>query len=387
MGNPGKMIRVWSRTLVVGAVVAASACSFTDDTLWPTLTGSDPAGQSNRARAQTAQAAPAQPSASGAPAARPQPSPLPTAAVAPLTETFVGKKVEELRAELARLQNSLVQNNTKLQDLRSAMVQESQRYHGIVSNINARLQVGTTPGNPILVQQFNAAQSELDRVSNSIGGMNTLFTSISGDSTLSAYLSESTRAAFGLSGAIDEDHTQLAIIEDDVNRTVVLVDRLLKEVADDIRRQTNYVATERSNLNLLSTGVKTGEVYGASLINRAGMATGGDFSPVVGSADITNRRPLVVVRFDRANVPYQQALYNAVSRALERRPNVAFDVVAVAPTVGGQAAVAMNTTRARRHAEGILRSLVEMGMPANRVALTSTTSGNATANEVHVYVR
>lgn len=321
------------------------------------------------------------------PAARP-PVPVPSPVPVPqITDTFVSKKADELRGELTRLQNSIMQNNSKLQDLRSSMVQDSQRYHAIVSAINARLQVGTTPGNPILVQQFNAAQAELGRVSNSIAGMNGLFTAVSGDSTLSAYLSESARSAFGLSGAIDEDHTKLAIIEDDVNRTVVLVDRLLKEAADDIRRQTNYVSTERSNLNLLSSGVKIGEVYGASLINRAGMATTADLAPVIGSADIANRRPLVIVRFDRANVPYQQALYNAVSRALERRPSVAFDLVAVAPTVGGQAAVAMNTTRARRHAETILLSLVEMGMPANRVALTSTTSAGATANEVHLYVR
>ena len=45
------------------------------------------------------------------------------------------------------------------------------------------------------------------------------------------------------------------------------------------------------------------------------------------------RRPLVVIRFDRANVPYEQALYTAVSRALERRPQALFDLVAVAHAV------------------------------------------------------
>ena len=69
------------------------------------------------------------------------------------------------------------------------------------------------------------------------------------------------------------------------------------------------------------------------------------------------RRPLLVVRFDRNDVPYKQALYNAVSRVLEKRPEAVFDLVAVAPSEGGQARVALNSNKSRRHAEGVLRSL------------------------------
>jgi hypothetical protein len=34
-----------------------------------------------------------------------------------------------------------------------------------------------------------------------------------------------------------------------------------------------------------------------------------------------------------------------------------------------------------------MRSLVDMGLPPSRVAMSSTTSENATTNEVHLYVR
>ncbi len=305
------------------------------------------------------------------------------------TGTFVGKKVDDLRKELQRLQSSIGQHNKALQQMRGKVVQDSQRYHGTVAAINARLQVGTTPGNPILVQQFNSAQSELDRLAVDIGEMNRLATAVSSDSTMSAYLVESARATFSISGAVDEDHRQLAILEDEVNRTVVLIDRLLKEVANDVRRQTAYVSTERSNLNLLSAGVKSGEIYGGSLANRA-MASAASNMPSgmpKGAVDITGRRPLVVIRFDRQNVPFQQALYNAVSRVLERRPNATFDLVAVAPASGGPARVALNSTKARRHAEGVLRSLVEMGLPPNRVTVAAKTSNAAKINEVHLYLR
>ena len=44
----------------------------------------------------------------------------------------------------------------------------------------------------------------------------------------------------------------------------------------------------------------------------------------------TARRPLVTIRFDRPNPAYEQPLYTAVSRALERRPSATFELVGVA---------------------------------------------------------
>jgi len=94
----------------------------------------------------------------------------------------------------------------------------------------------------------------------------------------------------------------------------------------------------------------------------------------------------VVIRFDRPDVAYEQALYSAVSRALERRPNATFELVAVAPTSGGAARIALNTNKARRSAESVLGSLQRMGMPAERVGLSARTSQTAQTNEVHLYL-
>ncbi len=380
---------------LVASALLLSGCSF-PDTLWPSLTGEEPSG--NAARQSQATPAPPTPAAvaqtptltpAGAPPALGSGNFQPTGVTTGVsTGTFVGKKVIELRAELKRLQGSIAANNTALQRLRARMVQDSQRYHGTVAAVNTRLQVGTTPGNPVLVQQYNSALADLDRLASDIGGMNKLATSVTGNSTMAAFLAESTRAAFSVSGAVDEDHRQLAILEDEVNRTVVLIERLLTELSDDLRRQTNYVATERSNLNLLSAGIKGGEIYGASLINRAmASVAGSDFGRSPRATDTSGRRPLVVIRFDRNNVPYQQALYNAVSRVLERRPNAVFDLVAVAPAAGGPARVALNSNKARRHAEDVLRSLVEMGLPPTRLAVSAKTSRTAKTNEVHLYLR
>lgn len=380
------------RAMIVGAALFLPACSFSESALWPSLTGEDPAGETQPQVAQPVEAAqPAQPATGGGMGA--QPPRLGTTDFTPVgvtpgqdTGTFVGRKVVELRSELQRLQDQVAQHNGELQTLRANMVASAQNYHGTVAAVNSRLQVGTTPGNPVLVQQFSTAQDALDKLNSDIAAMNKLATAVSGMSTMSAYLSESTRAAFGVSGAVDEDHRQLAILQDEVDQTVVLIDRLLNEVTEDIRRQSTYVATERSNLNTLAAGIKTGEIYGASLSNVAQAASGP--GPIAGKPmDTAGRRPLVVIRFDRDQVPYQQALYNAVGRVLERRPDAAFDLVAVAPASGGPARVALNSNKARRHAEDVLRSLTEMGLPPARVAVSAKTASSAQSNEVHLYLR
>src|SRR3546814_7566124 len=72
-----------------------------------------------------------------------------------------------------------------------------------------------------------------------------------------------------LRGAVEEDHRQLAVLEDEVNKTVVVIDRLLNELTDDIARTQNYFANERLNLTAMQVAIDNGEYIGGSLANRA----------------------------------------------------------------------------------------------------------------------
>ena len=97
--------------------------------------------------------------------------------------------------------------------------------------------------------------------------------------------------------------------------------------------------------------------------------------------------PLVVIRFDRPGVDYQQILYAALSQALQSRPGAGFSVVAVAPTRGSASAVQLAQTSAKNHAQEVLRSMTDMGVPASRLAVASATDPGATSSEVRVFVR
>lgn len=380
------MVRVPRSAAVVAAVALLAGCAFADEALMPSLTGEEPAGEAADEQAEQQRQQQAQQQQQQAPT-------LGTGRFEPQgvtefqpTGTFVGKKVQELRQDLMRLQGQIRDQNGRLQQLRGQARQATRGYHELVGGINSRLQVGTTPGNPELVSRWNEAQGRLEQVSDVVSRMNSLSNDTSSTSRLAAFLLESVEAAYGLSGAIEEDHRQLAVLEDETNRTVVLIDRLLNELSQDVSRQTNYLAAERSNLASLAVAIKNGEFLGSSLANRAYGAARPSPEGMSGAALVGERQPLVVVRFNGEDVDYEQTLYNAVSRALDRRPQAAFDVVAVAPS-GQGAESQLDRAKVRRRAEEVMRALMDMGLPPQRISLAATTSPGASVNEVHVYVR
>lgn len=409
------MVLSKSRFLTLGAALLLAGCSFASDALFPSLRGGEPAA--------TAPTETQRDFGGGAPPSLGNTNFEPTA-VTPgsPTGTFVGRKVATYRDELRQLQETVRSRNANLQRLRSETARDSVAYHEIVGGIHARLQVGTTPGNPVLTEKWNQSQHNLNKINDDIVSMNQLATEVASDSAMAAYLLDSVRAAFNLQGAVEEDHRQLRILEDETNQNVVLIERLLTELSTDVSRQQQYLANEKGNLNTLAVAVQNGQLYGASLGNRLRAATPQIASaapsigplisrrrPVQSSAPASfgafgepgsapapsgfsgstfgGQRPLVVIRFDRANVPYEDALYQAVSTAIERRPNAMFDLVAVTPTSSGPAQTALGANTARRNAEAVLRSLTNLGLPADRVRLSAMNSADAVTNEVRIYVQ
>jgi len=408
-GQTETMARKTKFFAAICVAVLISGCSFVQDGLWPVL-GEDPepmstarvgvSASSSAPRASVVEEATVVTSgeesrvvqaAPGAPEVVPlQTSPSKSA---PVTGTYVGRKIVTLKGELNLLKATLGSQNNEFQQLLNSTTQNSQRYHAVVAAISARLQIGTTPGNPVLSSQWQSAQTELDRVFQDTSRLNELSNRIASNSALANYLVEATRAAYGIQGAVDEDHRQLSVLEDDVNRTVVSIERLLNETNETIRRQNNYATGERRNLTALALAISNGEAFGPNLSNVAfseavRLSQSGAVTPSASTASrVAGRPPLVVIRFDRPDVDYQQALYSAVSQAIEQRPTALFDVVAVTPNRGAPSDVAVSSGGAKKSAEKVMRSLIAMGLSAGRMNLSSSTSENAFSNEVRIYIR
>jgi len=324
-----------------------------------------------------------------------------------------------LRDEVLRLRSSVNLNSNEFAVLRSSGAAGAVQYHSTVAAITARLQNGTTRGNPILLRQWEEADTSLNEVSSSLNRLNSLQTAVDADASLASYLLESVQAAFQLSGAVDEDHDQLKLLRDEVSRMVVQLDYLRNQTTNDIERQTTYLTTERSNLQALSFAISRGELLGNSLSNRpvivnpapvatmpmsysgsrapgmaqpmspreymqeSGIATS---NPDVGVAPSVGHL-LVLIRYNQPNVDYEQQLSDAVGKAIERRPNAEFSVIAVSPSSGDPAEIASAQQTAQQNADAVKRSLVQMGLPPSRISMANTQAQSAQTPEVHVYIR
>jgi hypothetical protein len=183
-----------------------------------------------------------------------------------------------------------------------------------------------------------------------------------------------------------------------VNRLVVQIDRQLTDVNNDINRRTSYLSTERRNLQTMTLAIANGELYGQSLANRAFFsptnAMPGDPDMLAARATAASgvsapnpNKPLVVIRFDRANVDYEQAVYMATSEALQRFPNVGFEVVAVSPQGGNPAQASLASSDAENNAQNVARSMAQMGVPGSRLKMSATRSPMARSPEVHIFLR
>ena len=99
-------------------------------------------------------------------------------------------------------------------------------------------------------------------------------------------------------------------------------------------------------------------------------------------APINYDNALVILKFDDTDLDYSAGLFETISSTLEQKPSAKFEIVAVSPTGGASFA-----TKARERAAKILTQITEMGVPSERLSLTSSNSSTAQAEEVHIYIR
>jgi hypothetical protein len=306
-------------------------------------------------------------------------------------ETPVTAKAVALSRELDQLRNSTQASSDQLLRLQAKNDAGAADYYAVVASINTELQSGTTPGNPILVDRWKAAQDKLNALSDDSSLLNGLATDLSNQASQATYLLDATQTAFSLSGAVQEDHQKLTVVEDGLDQQIALINRLLIKTNDEISRRTTYLRAERSNLQTLSLGIANGELYGQSLTNSLfRKATGGSQGVYEGPASPAvagRRKPLVIIRFDRPTVNFEQPLYTAVSQALEKYPSAKFDLVAVSNMEGNAAQLALSSAEARKNGEMVLRSLSNMGVPMERIRLSAANSKDVLNSEVHLYLQ
>lgn len=304
------------------------------------------------------------------------------------SETLITRKISDMRSDLNKLQDAIAIAKEQLENLRYSAELQAADYYAVVAAIQARLQAGTTPGNPRLVNSWNVAQDRLDRLSEDVDSLGDLASKVAAQANMGSFLLEATRATYGLSGALESDHANLEVLEDDVTNTVMVINRLLNETTDDINRRTAYLATERKNLQTLAVGVSKGELFGRSLTNQYfqrvmdPMSLGG-----IERLRAEGKRPLAVIRFNQDQVNYSQPVYAALNDAIRKNPDAEFELIAVTPNEGTSAEIALASTDSKNKAEDVVRTLSNMGLPNTKMQVSSAMSAEANSPEVHIYIR
>ncbi len=320
--------------------------------------------------------------------------------------SVVGQKIDGLNKDLFTVQSTVNRLSDQLRSIEANGRNSAAAYYANIATINTQLQTGTTPGNPRLIKNLDTAQINLSGLEGNVSSLNALAVEIADAASKASYLLNTTRSTYNLSGAVEEDHTRLSAMEDQINSAIVSVDRLLNDVNANISRTSSYLSTERNNLRTLSLAVSNGDLYGNSLANKNFVEA--DRSQLYQQASLTtgptpqsitpqqletptqaapSARPLAKIRFDKQDVNYEQPVYSAVQNAMNQYPNSRFELVAVHPAAGNAAQVAIESTRSRRNAERVLRTLTQMGVPLGKIDMSYTPSPSARTSEVHLFLR
>ena len=298
-------------------------------------------------------------------------SPVPVAAPAPLAgvpTALLRRRAAELDNELAGLVGVIEAQRAELQGLAQGAAESAELYVAAVAAMNGRPSAGAPPDDPILASQWRAARGALKDVAAAYSArLRELNSRIAVNRGMTAYLAESTRAARAVRAALGVDQGEIAGVESRVARVIDENERLLAE----IERAFDRYAAWLDDAPAPPPGL-------APLPEVAGLSP----PPVAEGAPA-----LVTVRFARPDVAYEDALYEAVAAALQRRPEANFELVAVAPLAADSAEAQRTAEAAGRNAERVMETLLAMNLPPERIRLSFATSAEIAVSEVRLFAR
>ena len=170
--------------------------------------------------------------------------------------TFVGQKINPLREDFLAVAEAFNIHRDSYEEVKSRVYGASTEFYGTIAAVNTKLQLGTTPGNPVLVRQYDQAQSELDNIEEYMREINLLNQKVNADAGVVALLKSTLNKTLRLAGAIDQDHRQLELLEDDTEKLEIDIARLINEITEEISRQAGFAKIENQNMLVMAVAIR-----------------------------------------------------------------------------------------------------------------------------------
>ncbi|GHU00746.1 hypothetical protein FACS1894186_2000 [Alphaproteobacteria bacterium] len=333
------------------------------------------------------------------------------------SSNIISQRIEMLGSDLKMMQDAQRRSTQDLQQIREKAIGDISQYYETVATIYARLQIGTTSGNPMLKEKWRTANTQLASAAQNVDALRRLGTQISTDASMTNYVKESVRLAFDISGATEQDHKKLRAISDEIDRTADGSDRMVADIEAEVKRQAKYIDDEQKKLTALAAAINRGTesdsatgFLGTSApppmpaISKlpppplpasvqsapvktiptpppaapapAAKAKAATQAPAAAPAKVAARTALVSVSGEEGNL--EEKIFPSLQAAIDRNAGAKFDVVGVASTTGGRAA-------AEAKAKKVMDALVGMGMPKDRLTVATQIDASAKATSVRVY--
>ena len=270
-----------------------------------------------------------------------------------------GTAVAGLRTRLTTVQSALASRNNTILEIRQKAAAEGALYR--ISKSDA-LASGSPP-NPA---KLSAAQTALERFAAETAAMDgEVKVFAKGAADANRLMSE----ADAIRGGTDEDEKQLNRVRGEIGQTANQVDKLVTDLSTENAMQSAFLAKERAALADLG-GNGTTATPGVAVLAQAVPA-----SPAILAAPA-----FVTIKFDRPNMSYRDALSQAVTAALRRKPDATFDVVGV---VAPRSSPDDNLARTQE----VGQTLTTLGVNAGKVHLMTGISPAVSTPEVRIYAR
>jgi hypothetical protein len=340
-----------------------------------------------------------------APAVTAAPTPAPAAQAAmPASPAaaFFASDAGRLQGELDQIKARVANRGASLQQLRDSAARDTSAYEAAAGAVRTGVQGGKATGDPVLLGHWTDAQAALARMDRSMAQLVALSVQSSQDAVAADYIADSAKRARALQGSA-ADQQRLAAIEADAAATEAAARTQKTAVGSEIEKQTAAVTQDRAELMRLASAIEGAPASkgSSSAVPRAAAAkpaaariakaaathSGTSAPPASPPGDLDGKSPLVVIRFDQPNVPYDEPVRKAAALALQRKPTAIFDVVASAPAQGAPEAVASAREKSKADAEAVVRSLMNAGVPSNQLTLTLATPQTGAVSEVRIFVR
>ncbi|MDJ0948014.1 MAG: hypothetical protein QNJ94_03750 [Alphaproteobacteria bacterium] len=411
--------RVALSALTLGLVVALGACEATDKVLFTSFAGEQPEPPDAKKKKKKDEPPPVERApALGVTYFRSPPVTMPQAG-----ETGASRTVANLTDLLIELRRDAEDRNTELQKIRAALVAKSEDYVEIREVMRQKV-------NRDRLQQ---ARIQLDLIYLEIDRLNALATKVDIDRRSLTRLIASAKDTAELDSASKADKAQTVQISKQAANTLAVLDKMKDEIRDDTASQNDYANRQREKLTQIAKRINRGGEAMQSA--RRPAAAAAPTKPPAGAAPpkgqqtaqqpatqqklarkaspaaatsrpapravvpppqaapVTEgsksgkpetRRPLVTIRFTQPDVNYAAPLYDAVRSAVARRPDVRFDLLALAPAAGGDREIPPDSSE---RAQRVLATMLEMGVPRERVRVSASARPGLAHDEVRIYVR